>query len=113
MHTRKSFIFYWATLIFYMIIVVKLSITHWLLSPPNVDKLLLIWLFRITPLLIFIPTFIYKFKKGFIWLCFVSLFYFITASVALVQNLSLNNWFDTVTILLLFVCSMFYFKFYN
>jgi uncharacterized membrane protein len=48
-------------------------LASWQQQPPGI-----VWVFRIAPLLIFVPGMIADKLRSYIWLCFVSLLYFTT-----------------------------------
>jgi uncharacterized membrane protein len=69
----------------------------------------IIWLGKVLPLLIFLPGMLKDNLRSFIWLCFVSLLYFI----ALVERLFAQpgNWLaiiGMVAVVILFTAAMFY-----
>lgn len=96
----------------YGLLLLIISLDHWQLRPPAVDSPLLIWLVRIGPLLVFIPGVLYKWPRSFAWLCFVVLFYFISAVVDAFLERDLSGWIQTTLCVTLFVSSMFYIRWY-
>ena len=69
----------------------------------------IIWLGKLVPLLIFVPGMLRDNLRTFIWLCFVSLLYFIALVERLfVQPGSLLAITGTVAVVVLFVAAMMY-----
>jgi len=81
---NKLNISWFVCLILYLILLVGISIEHWVLRPPAIDSPWLIWFFKIAPLLLFFPGMVYRRPRVFVWLSFVLLFYFISGVVSLV-----------------------------
>lgn len=90
------------THISYAIFLVYLS---WLnfQSPENGFRL---WLFKIIPLIIFIPGFIKAYYRAYSWLCFALLPYFIWIVPLVMGRGNIHDWSLTILIVTMFIASM-------
>ncbi len=69
----------------------------------------IIWLGKLLPLLLFLPGMLRDRLRSFIWLCFVSLLYFISLVERLFATpLAVLPWLGMVAVVTLFCSAMFY-----
>lgn len=92
----------------YGLLLLAVSLQHWWLHPPEVDSPFLIWLARVSPLLLLAPGVIRRWPRWFAWLCFVVLFYFTSAVVDAFLHNDIAGWLQTALCVSLFASSMFY-----
>ncbi|CAM3566354.1 DUF2069 domain-containing protein [Parendozoicomonas haliclonae] len=100
------------SVILYFLLLVTITLDHWLWAPPEVDSPWLIWAFRIVPLLIFVPAVISKHGRGFAWLGFVVLFYFTSGVVKGWTYESWEGWLLAGESLLLFITTILFVRWY-
>ncbi len=60
-------------------LVVFLSLENWLMSPTSISR----WLIQVIPLVAFIPALSKQQLRAYQWLCFLILFYFLMAVLAI------------------------------
>lgn len=88
---------------FTMLIVTQL-LDSWVRQPP-----LTIWIFRVLPLLIFVPGLIRDRLRTYIWLCFVILLYFLTLVLRLFNDpADPVAWVGMCSVVILFSAAMMY-----
>ena len=94
----------------YALLIITLSLDHWVIAPPAVDSLWLIGGVRLAPLLLFAPGLLMRHSRAFVWLCFVLLFYFCSAIVYgwIRQSAAWMGWLQAAEITALFSCSLMY-----
>jgi uncharacterized membrane protein len=94
----------WCTWLCYVLLLLQQAVDAWVQGAPWI-----VWLFKLLPLLLFLPGMLQDNLRSFIWVCFVSLLYFIV----LVQRLFLVPGdtlavIGTVAVVCLFTAAMFY-----
>ncbi|MCY4473733.1 MAG: DUF2069 domain-containing protein [Kistimonas sp.] len=65
----------------YCLLIMTMSVEHWMLVAPALDSPWLIWSIRLAPLLVLAPSIFRRYARSFVWLCFVLLFYFSSSVV--------------------------------
>ncbi|MCL6416301.1 DUF2069 domain-containing protein [Aestuariirhabdus sp. Z084] len=95
--------------VLYFSLLVVITMWTFVIRPPEVDNLLIIWLVQTVPLLLFLPAVLGGAPRAHAWLCFVVLFYF-TAGVlnAFADPSDLFGWLESTLSALLFCSSMMY-----
>ncbi|MCL6270675.1 DUF2069 domain-containing protein [Sansalvadorimonas sp. 2012CJ34-2] len=96
----------------YLILILSITLEHWVIDPPSVDSPLLIWFLRVLPLLIFLPAIIKAYARGFAWLGFVVLFYFTSGVVDGMTKSEWMGWLQAGLSIGLFSSSIFYVRWF-
>ncbi|MTI14775.1 DUF2069 domain-containing protein [Sansalvadorimonas verongulae] len=96
----------------YVLLLITISLDHWLIAPPEVDSPWLIWSLRMAPLVMFAPALLSKHGRGFAWFGFVVLFYFTSGVVSGWAHQSWIGWLLAAESLALFTSTIFFVRWY-
>lgn len=97
----------------YVLLLLNLSVDYWFVHPLVTQSPFFIWGLKCLPLLLFVPGIIKGYPRWLAWLCFVTLFYFISAVVsAWLPPHSWTSFIEIVICVLLFCSSMFAVRWY-
>ena len=100
------------SVVLYVLLLVTISLDHWVIAPPAVDSPWLIFSLRIMPLIMFAPAVFTKHGRGFAWLGFVVLFYFTSGVVSGWAHQSWIGWLLAAESLALFTSTIFFVRWY-
>ncbi len=96
----------------YFLLLITITLEHWILAPPEVDSPWLIWFLRLLPLLIFVPAVVTAYGRGFAWLGFVVLFYFTSGVVDGWVYQSWLGWLLAIESLMLFIAILLFVRWF-
>jgi uncharacterized membrane protein len=91
----------------YTLLLAVYSIRTLWLTPLDKEPNTVVWFFHIVPLLMMLPGMLKNHYRSYIWLCFVLLFYFMTAVIqAFAPEYGWFPKFEVALIVLLFISAM-------